>query len=403
MHRHWENIILPLIQKIKPKHIVEIGSDTGINTENILKYCKKNNSKLSSIDPKPNFNIDEMKKRYGNTFEFYKNYSLKILPYLENFDIILIDGDHNWYTVFHELKTIENIYKRNKNYPIIILHDIGWPYGRRDLYYDPNTIPPEYVLPYDTLGIIPNEKELSKDKGMNHGFNNALFEGGEKNGVLTAVEDYINQSSLKFSFYSIPSYHGLGILFLENKSLQKIVDEIINYPSIIEDLENHYLKIITSDIQDEKNRLIHKINSENQEINNLIKEKTSLQQINNEQEKQIKTINDENQTLKQKNTEKDKQIKTINDEKTKQKNDLMTTNNALKSEIELKNKELSDLFCINNKQKRELLDLQNTIKHQQEIIDSKNKKIEEYEFSRSWKMTKILRNFSNKLKFNNGK
>ena len=42
MHRHWDNIILPLIEKIKPNHIVEVGSATGINTNNILNYCLKN-------------------------------------------------------------------------------------------------------------------------------------------------------------------------------------------------------------------------------------------------------------------------------------------------------------------------------------------------------------------------
>ena len=46
MYRHWEETILPIIIKIKPKHIVEVGSDTGINTKNILEYCENENAVL---------------------------------------------------------------------------------------------------------------------------------------------------------------------------------------------------------------------------------------------------------------------------------------------------------------------------------------------------------------------
>ena len=105
MHRHWKNTILPIIKKIKPTHIVEVGSDTGINTKNILEYCDKNNAKLSAIDPSPNFNVEKFKNKYGNKFDFYKDLSLNILPFLETFEVILIDGDHNWYTIYNELKT----------------------------------------------------------------------------------------------------------------------------------------------------------------------------------------------------------------------------------------------------------------------------------------------------------
>ena len=240
MHKHWEKTILPIIKKIEPKHIVEIGSATGINTRNILSYCKENNSKLTSIDPKPKFNVEELKDEYSGKFELYYDLSLNVLPCLDKFDLILIDGDHNWYTVFNELKTIENTCNAVEEYPMVILHDVCWPYGRRDLYYNPDTIPEEYLLPYAELGMIPNQNELSKDKGLNYkGFNNALFEGGEKNGVLTAVEDYINQSHLDFYFYIIPAFHGLGILFLKNENFRDIVEKIIDYPSIMEDLEKH--------------------------------------------------------------------------------------------------------------------------------------------------------------------
>ena len=294
MHRHWNKTILPLIEKIKPKHIVEIGSATGINTNNILDYCRHNNSKLTAIDPKPKFDVNELKDEYGEKFEFFEELSLNALPFLEKFDIILIDGDHNWYTVFSELKSIEQHYQKENGFPIIILHDICWPYGRRDLYYNPDTIPNDYLLPYAELGMIPNQKELSKDKGMGlnyKGFNNALYEGGDKNGVLTAVEDFIHESSLDLIFYSIPAYHGLGILFLKNNNIQEIVENIIDYPSIMDDLEKHYLKVITADMRGRKNQLIKKLGKKDKELKTIADENVILKKKNDDNAAVIKSLN----------------------------------------------------------------------------------------------------------------
>ena len=100
---------MPLFNEIKPKVIVEVGCFRGDNTKNILEdYCKINNAKLKSIDPEPHvdFNPINFKKEYGDSFEYFKNLSLEIIPVLKDYDVILIDGDHNWYTVFHELKAI---------------------------------------------------------------------------------------------------------------------------------------------------------------------------------------------------------------------------------------------------------------------------------------------------------
>ena len=328
MHRHWKQTILPIIEKIKPKHIVEVGSDTGINTVNILEYCETNNAKLTSIDPSPNFDVDKIKERYNCDFELYKDLSLNILPFLEKFDIILIDGDHNWYTVFNELNTLEKIYKKNKNFPLIFLHDTAWPYGRRDIYYFPENIPEEYLFPYKKLGMIPGEKNLSTDKGMNQNFNNAILEGGEKNGVLTAIEDYINKSSLNLTFYSIPAFYGLGILFLENKKLKKIVEDSIDYTSIIENLEKHYLKLFSVDYKTEKNNLINNLNNEKRKFSEMsIKKDNTIKTLTQENKKttnQIKTLQAENTNLQQNNTQKDNTIKTLTQENKKTTNQIKT-------------------------------------------------------------------------------
>jgi hypothetical protein len=42
-------------------------------------------------------------------------------------------------------------------------------------------------------------------------------EGGPRNGVLTAVEDYLSESDLQYRFLNLPLYYGLGILVTEQR------------------------------------------------------------------------------------------------------------------------------------------------------------------------------------------
>ena len=127
MNRFWSNIIQPIIKSINANYIIEIGSDTGTNTLNILEYCTKYNAHMTAVDPLPKFNIDEFKAKYGDKFEIYNELSLSRLPLLKDYDVILLDGDHNWYTVYNELKIIEKkvFIKNNKFnllfYPLLAL------------------------------------------------------------------------------------------------------------------------------------------------------------------------------------------------------------------------------------------------------------------------------------------
>lgn len=127
------------------------------------------------------------------------------------YDCILIDGDHNWYTVINELKTIR---QRGLLRPggRIFFHDIEWPYGRRDIYYQPETIPEPYRLEYAQKGILRGQRALDESHGSNRNLYNAVREGGPRNGVLTAVEDFIADHPSEYMFCRIRKEFGLGIL-----------------------------------------------------------------------------------------------------------------------------------------------------------------------------------------------
>ena len=208
----WDSVLYPILSTAKPKKIVEIGSDFGHNTEKLLHFCHLNDCELHSIDPAPRFNAAGLYKKYGERLHVHKEKSVDALPNIEGYDLVIIDGDHNWYTVHSELTLIEEYAEEQGTFPLIILHDTGWPYGRRDMYHVPEFIPKEYRKPHAKKGLIPQEKELQEVVGMNSFLCNSITEGGEKSGVLTAVEDFLKTTSFKLSWHTIPGIHGVGIL-----------------------------------------------------------------------------------------------------------------------------------------------------------------------------------------------
>ena len=243
MKAFWDNIIRPIIENIDPKHMVEIGSEKGINTKNILDYCEDHNTHMTAIDPSPLFDVNKFKNKYGNKFEIYKGLSLSILPLLKDYEVILIDGDHNWYTVYNELKIIEKSFK-GKQFPLVFLHDVGWPYGRRDLYYNPDNIPEHFRQPYKQLGIYPGEDLLKESGGLNPHLYNSIYENNPNNGVLTALENFVDESDLEFYLEIVDAYNGLGILFPKDPELKSIVKNTIKKANLVSKLELERLRMV---------------------------------------------------------------------------------------------------------------------------------------------------------------
>jgi Methyltransferase domain len=138
----WGQVLRPLVEAIGGKRILEIGAEYGLSTGALVNYVRKVNGHLYCIDPVPEFDVDEYVAQHEGLLSFYRETSLKAIPMIPEVDVALVDGDHNWYTVYNELKLIDARHGHDPDkLPLIFVHDIGWPYGRRDLYYDPATIP----------------------------------------------------------------------------------------------------------------------------------------------------------------------------------------------------------------------------------------------------------------------
>lgn len=196
------------------KSIVEIGSEYALGTRQVANYALEKGGVVHAIDPAPSCNVEDLKKTYGEALIFHEALSLEALPKIGAFDLALIDGDHNWYTVYHELKAIAENHAGlpEEAFPMLFFHDTGWPYGRRDLYYDIDTIPEAYRHPTQRAGIIPGEAELVDGQGLNPDLLHAVHEGGARNGVRTAIDDFIEESKIAFDCLFMPMLFGFGIV-----------------------------------------------------------------------------------------------------------------------------------------------------------------------------------------------
>ncbi|HKO37306.1 MAG TPA: glycosyltransferase [Solirubrobacterales bacterium] len=208
----WEALLEPLIEALGPRRIVEVGSDKGTTTRALLDWAEKHDATVDVIDPKPSFDVEELRRAHPKALVFHGAPSLEVLPNLKGADLALIDGDHNRYTVLNELRLLEQAADAGKALPpVIALHDVGWPYGRRDLYYDPERIPAEERRPFERRGLRPDSDELVDD-GINPHLANAKLPAPRHNGVLGGIEDFVAESRRKWTLFEVAGQHGLGVL-----------------------------------------------------------------------------------------------------------------------------------------------------------------------------------------------
>jgi hypothetical protein len=139
-------------------------------------------------------------------------------------DAVIIDGDHNYHTVTEELGWIGER-AQGADFPLLMLHDVGWPHARRDAYYAPDRIPEEYQEAIEEgVGVFPGEPGVTLG-GLPYKWA-AREEGGPRNGVLTALEDFLaDRGSLRLAI--VPIFFGLGVVWHEDAPWAGAVAEVL--------------------------------------------------------------------------------------------------------------------------------------------------------------------------------
>jgi hypothetical protein len=212
MHPFWQPVIEPALNACGAQTVVEIGAEQGRTTRLLVAWAAGRGATVHAIDPAPRFDTARWELEAGGRLRFHRARSLDVLGSIGAVDAALVDGDHNWYTVSGELRLLAAAAERaGVPLPLVIAHDVGWPYGRRDMYYDPASVPAEHRHDAARAGLLPGRSQLGSP-GINAGYLNATEEGGPRNGVLTAIEDFAASHASPCELVTIEGLHGLGLL-----------------------------------------------------------------------------------------------------------------------------------------------------------------------------------------------
>ena len=163
------------ISKILNIFKVDNAIISGVKDKNLINSILKHDASFTHINT--------------NDSNCISDNPLNALQKFENYDAIFIDDDPNWYTLINELKIIKNT---NHEFPLVLICNNNFPNKRRDSYLNPDNIPANFRQEYTNKLTISfnNEKIIISD-----GFYHACDENTPKNGVSTAIEDFLDENS----------------------------------------------------------------------------------------------------------------------------------------------------------------------------------------------------------------
>jgi len=203
-------LLFGCLDAMEAKSVLEVGSYKGELTSDLLAWADGSGASIAGLDPEPPEELLELGKQRPE-LELVLKTSHEALAEIEFPDAIIIDGDHNYFTLSEELRIIGER-APGAEIPLLMFHDVAWPHARRDTYYVPERIPEEHRQPLaHEVYISPTEPGVSEDGGLAYIWA-AEREGGPRNGTLTAIEDFVEgRDGLRLVV--VPAFFGFGALW----------------------------------------------------------------------------------------------------------------------------------------------------------------------------------------------
>lgn len=241
----FEEIFALLFREREIRRVVEVGVESGGVS---AMYARLGAEVVHCVEPFP---TDEMRASLDEHDQIHlvERSSPDVFDELPAADLYVLDGDHNYAVVSRELDWIT----RNAPDALVVLHDVLWPCGRRDLYYQPTSLDAECRHPDSADGPTVWHDDVTPAGFVGAGtFTSAVEAGGDRNGVLTAVEDVLGQHPERWWLRVIPAVFGLGVV---GRADSPDADAIRNAlePSatsnLLAALENNRIALYTSVLQ----------------------------------------------------------------------------------------------------------------------------------------------------------
>jgi hypothetical protein len=220
--------------------VVEVGVESGKVSG---MYAELGATAVYCVDPKP---TDEIRANLAENpaLHLVEGWSPEVLADLPVADLYVLDGDHNYAIVHDEVAWV----MANAPAAIIVLHDVLWPCSRRDLYYEPSSVPPERRHPASVDGPTVWHDELTPGGFVGMGaFTSATHAGGERNGVLTGVEDAVAEAADGWRFELVPAVFGMGVLVRESPATDALFEKLALFTGsrLLSTMENNRIALYT--------------------------------------------------------------------------------------------------------------------------------------------------------------
>ena len=218
-------VLIGCLDAVDADSVVEVGAYAGDLTRYLLTWAQPGGRTVYAIDPAPQPELVRLSEAHPE-LTLLRATSVEALAEMDRVDAYIIDGDHNYYTVSEEIRLLMQANPDVRSAPpLLIFHDVCWPHARRDDYFDPDLIPDEYrQTTEEGGGLFPGISE-PRPGGLPYKWP-AAREGGRRNGVLTAVEDFVSRTEgLRFAI--LPAFFGLGIVWHQDAPYAARLDELL--------------------------------------------------------------------------------------------------------------------------------------------------------------------------------
>ncbi|HEY5412559.1 MAG TPA: hypothetical protein VIJ94_17715, partial [Caulobacteraceae bacterium] len=121
----WSLYIAALIETLAPGRVMQIGAGDGEASTRLLDYCRRSGCRADIIEPRPAAGLEERLQAYPQEHVYQRLLPLKGILLAEHPDLVVLDGEPNWWTVFSTLNLLQRLSaERGRPFPFVLAHHV---------------------------------------------------------------------------------------------------------------------------------------------------------------------------------------------------------------------------------------------------------------------------------------
>src|SRR5438105_3404742 len=133
----FRELIRRCLEIIRPQRLLEVGGEAGHFSRTLADWAEELKFEVLVVEPQPSEALRSLAS--AGTIRLIEGKSPRALVPAGPCDVYLLDGDHNFRTLAGELDALVEVCGDRPF--LALLHDVGWPNARRDMYYATNEGP----------------------------------------------------------------------------------------------------------------------------------------------------------------------------------------------------------------------------------------------------------------------